>query len=530
MLDAPEYPLSNQTATGSVGIFDPHLRCRIRTRGRGFRALGAKSAIEIRYLGTRSRQWETFNYNESNIIENGFLNEFKNAQANLYANLAAGRLDASLKPTFAYFGPGTGTTPLPIYLAYFSGIPTSRGGQCASAPECAALYNSANWASSSFVNPLGLYNSNPFTPAGTSSTSSLSGDPARQANGIAAGLPANFFRANRHARRRERHGNRGFTAQLDAAPVPPPSSGGLQFDANYASAGPSNRRTTRSACRASPAYRATKATSRTRSRRRACGCHSDKDRWVPCARPVALINGWQLSGTNASRRPSLRPRQRGVIGMSEDVQQLFRFARGDIAYAWPQDIIDETIKASRQRHDADRLRRAQPATGRYSRRRTVLTASRPSTTATATAVRELIVTGPIIERRSERAREAQQPRRYSSASRVQRLQSRDLVPTRRRVPTLYADRGVATRSGTMQIGTRPGKRLHGGAIGAARPPSRRPTSTQLLFGTEVRSSKFEVRRYRPPGSPRSRSNTSGICSCPFTQTGRTPKRARSRST
>ena len=41
-------------------------------------------AVEVRYVGTRSReQWATYNYNEINILENGFLNEFKLAQANL---------------------------------------------------------------------------------------------------------------------------------------------------------------------------------------------------------------------------------------------------------------------------------------------------------------------------------------------------------------------------------------------------------------------------------------------------------------
>ena len=39
------------------------------------------------------------NYNEVNIIENGFLNEFKLAQANLQANIAAGK-----GSTFAYTG------------------------------------------------------------------------------------------------------------------------------------------------------------------------------------------------------------------------------------------------------------------------------------------------------------------------------------------------------------------------------------------------------------------------------------------
>ena len=64
------------------------------------RSLGRDFAVEARYVGTRSREnWQTINYNETNIFENGFLNEFRVAQANLRANIAAGR-----GGTFAYTG------------------------------------------------------------------------------------------------------------------------------------------------------------------------------------------------------------------------------------------------------------------------------------------------------------------------------------------------------------------------------------------------------------------------------------------
>ena len=76
-------------------------------------------AVEARYVGTRGvDQWSTLDYNETNIIENGFFNEFKLAMANFQANNAAGGTRAG---SFAYFGPGTGTAPLPIYLAYIAG-------------------------------------------------------------------------------------------------------------------------------------------------------------------------------------------------------------------------------------------------------------------------------------------------------------------------------------------------------------------------------------------------------------------------
>ncbi|HEY3841591.1 MAG TPA: carboxypeptidase-like regulatory domain-containing protein, partial [Bryobacteraceae bacterium] len=50
------------------------------------RALARNSVLEIRYNGNRTiHNWTTLNYNEVNIFENGFLNDFRNAQLNLAA-------------------------------------------------------------------------------------------------------------------------------------------------------------------------------------------------------------------------------------------------------------------------------------------------------------------------------------------------------------------------------------------------------------------------------------------------------------
>ncbi len=90
-------------------------------------------AVEIRYVGNRGdNQWSAINYNcgstnantctgirGENLVANGFLNEFKLAMANLAANNASGA--ATRAGSFAYFGSGTGTSPLPIYLAYLNG-------------------------------------------------------------------------------------------------------------------------------------------------------------------------------------------------------------------------------------------------------------------------------------------------------------------------------------------------------------------------------------------------------------------------
>ena len=69
------------------------------------RELTSNMVFEIRYVGTRSHKlWRQYNLNEVNTIENGFGAEFRLAQQNLIANLAAGR-----GSNFRYFGPGTGT-------------------------------------------------------------------------------------------------------------------------------------------------------------------------------------------------------------------------------------------------------------------------------------------------------------------------------------------------------------------------------------------------------------------------------------
>ena len=117
MLEAPEYPLTNNTATGQVAMFDPNLQIPFAdTWTFGVqRAVDSKSAISVRYIGTRSRDlWTEYNYNESNINENGFLDEFRNAQANLQAHIASvAAVHSAARCSFAYRGPGTGTVPLP---------------------------------------------------------------------------------------------------------------------------------------------------------------------------------------------------------------------------------------------------------------------------------------------------------------------------------------------------------------------------------------------------------------------------------
>ncbi len=79
------------------------------------RQFGHSNVLEVRYMGHRSvHQWINVNTNEVNIIENGFLSEFKNAQANMAINQANG-ITSFANNGFA------GQKALPIFDAAFAG-------------------------------------------------------------------------------------------------------------------------------------------------------------------------------------------------------------------------------------------------------------------------------------------------------------------------------------------------------------------------------------------------------------------------
>jgi hypothetical protein len=179
----PTYPIAARPSRAdSVNIFSPDIEVAYaRTYNLSFqRALSRDMAIDIRWVGTRGvNQWTEVNYNERNIESNGFYQEFRLAQANLLANQAAGRGN-----TFAYAGAGTGTSPLPIYLAYFA-------GRTDASNVAAYTASAASWTNSTFVGRLARTEASPNNAA-----SDLDGDATRRANAIAAGLAPNFFVLN----------------------------------------------------------------------------------------------------------------------------------------------------------------------------------------------------------------------------------------------------------------------------------------------------------------------------------------------
>jgi hypothetical protein len=185
--ETPVYPIS-AVAGNDISIFDPEIQVPYtRSVSFGFqRSLNRDMAIEIRYVGTRGKKaWVNQGWNETNLIENGFFDEFKLAMANLKAHVAAGCTGTGANAcSFAYRGPGTGTSPLPIYLAYLQGLPSSQAG------------NPASYAATNFTNTTFLGRLNPRSPNPIDSAEDDLQTTARIANALAAGLPSNFFRMN----------------------------------------------------------------------------------------------------------------------------------------------------------------------------------------------------------------------------------------------------------------------------------------------------------------------------------------------
>jgi hypothetical protein len=84
---------ADQTFVRNINGFDPTLRAPY-TINWSFgvqRELWKNNVLEVRYVGNQAHLvWRTSNLNEVNIFENGFLEQFKNAQSNLAINQAAG--------------------------------------------------------------------------------------------------------------------------------------------------------------------------------------------------------------------------------------------------------------------------------------------------------------------------------------------------------------------------------------------------------------------------------------------------------
>jgi hypothetical protein len=180
------YPQAPSTITNSVNLFDSNLQMPYtQSYTVGWqRKLGRDTAFELRYVGSRHRQdWETVNINEINIKSNGFVDEFRKAQANLQANIAAGRGN-----TFAFTG-APGTSPLPTFAAFFDRV---SAGQASDPTK----YASTQWTNATNLGFLAAMNPNPFGFASINTTTGFIGNSTFRNNAVAAGIPANYFVAN----------------------------------------------------------------------------------------------------------------------------------------------------------------------------------------------------------------------------------------------------------------------------------------------------------------------------------------------
>ncbi len=179
---APESEFTFQQSTPVYGI-DPHIK-QPYSESWNFgiqRALTKSMALEIRYNGNRTvHQWVTVDPNEVNVFENGFLAEFKRAQANLAANHGATFTSAGGQalPIFdaAFGGPGASDYTNAQYINY---LQTGQVGKMASVLSGVAgtvpyLCNLVGAGFSPCANNAG------YTGAG-------------------AGYPINFFQANPYA-------------------------------------------------------------------------------------------------------------------------------------------------------------------------------------------------------------------------------------------------------------------------------------------------------------------------------------------
>lgn len=195
--------------------------------------------LEIRYAGNRSlHQWINNDTNEVNIFENGFLTEFKQAQANLNAYMAANPGCAN-SGTCSFANNGlAGQGDLPVMNAAFAGESSSGPG------TPLADYNNGT-----FINDLqtGQAGALAGTLSGISGTTSyfcnLVGSAfapcvnnAGYSGGAGAGLPINFFQANPYAAGYQtQYMNAGGYSNYHSLQVDLRQGqwAGLQFDANY---------------------------------------------------------------------------------------------------------------------------------------------------------------------------------------------------------------------------------------------------------------------------------------------------------
>lgn len=339
--DQPQYPMTD-LVTQDIRMFDPDIEIPYADSW-SFgvqRKLTQNMALEVRYVGTLSRdRWTSRNFNEVNIYENGFLDEFRRAQQNLQANIAAG-----LGGRFDYTG-APGTVPLPLMIQLLSAQPASAAGN-------PAAYTGTFWNNATAVAELAIRNPDPQGLA-----SFFNGQAQIRQNMETAGVPRNFFIANpNHVGGAVLTRNEGTTdyhsLQIELRRR---LANGLQFQSSYVFG---------------KAYESVFFTHRRPLENlRRIGDGGDIDhqfklnmvwdlpfgqgrRFLGGAGPVLerLVGGWQI-GINTRIQSGRLLELSGVklVGWTEDeVKKAFklRFEHDNkFIYMWPEDVINNTIRA-----------------------------------------------------------------------------------------------------------------------------------------------------------------------------------------
>ena len=177
--ETPVYPMTD-VVTQDIRMFHPDIEIPYAdswTAGIQ-RKVSTNMALEVRYVGTRSaNRWNTVDYNERTLVENNFLNEFASAQRNLQLHVASGCGSAANPCSFAFNPAIAGSAPLPTFVAFFNGTGTPYAG--------------TQWTNTANLNRLTMHNPSPNGLAGD-----LLGNATLRANAANAGVPANFFVAN----------------------------------------------------------------------------------------------------------------------------------------------------------------------------------------------------------------------------------------------------------------------------------------------------------------------------------------------
>jgi len=172
----------------AVNAFDPNLRTpRVQSWSVGIqRQLSQDTVIEVRYVGNHGTGlWRQENINEVNIFENGFLNEFNLAKANLAANVAGG-----CGTRFDPVAPCS-SNALPIMSAAFNGLIPASGF---SSGSLVTFLN--NNAAGSFANSLATTSTYMCNLAGQSAFPGVICQGSAPAVGP---FPANLFDASPNA-------------------------------------------------------------------------------------------------------------------------------------------------------------------------------------------------------------------------------------------------------------------------------------------------------------------------------------------